>query len=248
MELLLVAPVTEREIIGGQWRGWLRLFGVSILALLVIHVACAALYQSSFQRLTTAATAGTTTTVITNQTGRVTTTYTFSAGTTNAPAPPPVRSGWSAQRVLLVCVGAAATGVATLGNLLALCWFGLWMGMTSRTANLATLKTLLFVQVIPWFVIFFTSSMAIGMLMAGAFSAARSSQWLMWWPLVTTLVGAALACLKDFVFILWSRNKLYSSFREQATRTPGERTIRTPRNLPEVVPMTPPPTSGRVGI
>src|SRR5262249_5642253 len=48
---------------------------------------------------------------------------------------------------LAVATG-AATLVTALGNLLTLTWFGMWMGLTSKSANWATLKTFLFIQII----------------------------------------------------------------------------------------------------
>jgi hypothetical protein len=67
----------------------------------------------------------------------------------------------SLQQVAQIVVAAAA-GLTTVANRMALCWFGMWMGMTSRSANLATLKTILFVQVIPSFVIAFGTNMVVG--------------------------------------------------------------------------------------
>lgn len=43
----------------------------------------------------------------------------------------------------------------SLANLIALSWFGLWMGLTSRNSLTATLKTILFVEIIPWLVLVF---------------------------------------------------------------------------------------------
>jgi len=129
-----------------------------------------------------------------------------------------------------------------MGNLLALGWFGMWMGLTSRTANLATLKTILFVQVIPWFVIAFCSAMVMGIFMAQAAfrsSAILPTGWLVWWPLVTAVVSTTLALIKDIGFIVWSRKKLYSSFRERAARGVGQTGFVAPPPLPLAIPVPP---------
>jgi len=55
---------------------------------------------------------------------------------------------------------AFATLLTVGANLVALAWFGMWMGLNSKNTNLATLKTILFVEVIPWFVVVFTSAWA----------------------------------------------------------------------------------------
>jgi hypothetical protein len=98
----------------------------------------------------------------------------------------------------------------------------MWMGMTSRSANLATLKTILFVQIIPWFGIAFASSMLMGLVMSGLAFRARSGQpitWMAWWPLVSALFAAILSLAKDVGFIMWSRKRLHSSIREEAARS-----------------------------
>ena len=121
----------------------------------------------------------------------------------------------------MTVLAAATAAVSTGANLVALCWFGMWMGMTSRTASLATLKAIVFVQVIPWFVITFASTMLIGMLMAGAAFSRPQVQpgwWLVWWPLLSAVFSGTLAVGKDIGFILWSRHQLYSSLRTQAAR------------------------------
>src|SRR5207249_777367 len=48
-------------------------------------------------------------------------------------------------------VTALASAGIMLGDLLALGWVGMWMGLRSRTVNLGTLKTIVFVLIIPWF-------------------------------------------------------------------------------------------------
>ena len=147
-----------------------------------------------------------------------------------------------AHEFFMTLIGAAASALSTVGSLLALGWFGMWMGLTSRTAHLATLKTILFVQVIPWFVIAFGSTMVMGLFMAQSFFRSSSTQptwWLVWWPLLSVLVSTTLALSKDIAFIVWSRKRLYSSFRERASRGVGQTVFATPPPLPLAIPAPP---------
>src|SRR5207244_2435684 len=119
---------------------------------------------------------------------------------------------------------AAAAAVTTAANLIALCWFGMWMGMTSKSANLATLKTIVFVWAVPGLIITFGSYMVISMVMIPFLARAGGSQpsnFLMWWPLLSAALAAILCLAKDLGFFVWARRKLYSSFREEAASTLG---------------------------
>lgn len=93
--------------------------------------------------------------------------------------------------------------------------------MTSKNSNLATLKTIALVQIIPWFVIAFASGITTSLLMvpqllgsggSGAFSFA-------WYQIFSDAVATALCVLKDAAFVVWARKKLYSEFRTRSTRT-----------------------------
>jgi hypothetical protein len=147
----------------------------------------------------------------------------------------PISPVW--QTVMAVATAGVAA-LSTAANLLALWWFGLWMGLTSRTANMATLKTILFVEIIPWFVMAFGVAMMMGILVSGlAFraGASQSMSWFLWWPLLSAALSGALAVAKDVGFILWSRKKLRSSFREEASRSLGQPRFVVPRPLPAAV-------------
>ena len=170
LELLLVAPLSNAQILRGQWRGLLRMFGLPVALLLGVHLTATVLAQFGFQRIANQASTLAATT-ITNQNGTVTSQTTVVQHTVIVPgraataaqtALPSYRLNMNAEQAGRVVLAALAAVVTTVANLLALCWFGMWMGMTSRSANLATLKTILFVQIIPWFVIAFGSSMLMG--------------------------------------------------------------------------------------
>ena len=67
------------------------------------------------------------------------------------------------KRVAALITSAAST-LSTAASLAALAWFGMWMGMTSRNASLVTLKSVLFVKVIPFLVFYFVTMYAMVML------------------------------------------------------------------------------------
>lgn len=112
-----------------------------------------------------------------------------------------------------------ATGVAALlvtcANLAAIGWFGIWMGITSQSANFAALKTLLFVMVIPWFVLSLFSGILMALLLAPFLTAGTPVPSLTVW---LSLVPASLSILKAAFFILYARRRLYSSFHERLLR------------------------------
>lgn len=214
LEELLVAPVSVEQIVRGQWRGLLRMFGLPVLVLLLLHVVAAGLSQRDW------------------------------AGAF-FPAP------GSATPILLMLMGAVVAGITTTANLVAIGWLGMWMGLTSKNNSLATLMTLVFVQVIPWFVINFASwmvTMAIILpLMAraaatsttvnvgvGSTSGVAVTGWATsatgWILVIPAVLTAVLSVAKDIGFIVWARKKLSVSFRERA----GRDAVR-PR------PMAPPP-------
>ena len=119
----------------------------------------------------------------------------------------------------------------------ALAWFGMWMGLTSKSVNFATFKTLVFVQIIPWFVMLFSSVMV--MATTSLISSVMTSSWSRWVPYITALSNAALSLAKDFGFIAWTRQRLYSSFRERASRNWAQ-PVEQAAPLPPL-PVTPPP-------
>ncbi len=228
LELLLVSPVSEGEIVGGQWRALRRLFGGPVLLLLIITVAGSTLSQLAYQRVAaqTAVTTVSTTNLVTGTTSTVRSVTVPGPGprTTNAPGTSSFAVSFSPAQEARMAAGAAlAAAISSAANLLALCWFGMWMGMTSKTANLATLKTILFVQVIPWLVITFITGVLAGLFVAAFFSRTNpASGWLAWWPLMSAAVYALFALAKDVGFIVWSRKKLLRSLREEATHGLGQ--------------------------
>src|SRR4030095_11094880 len=69
--------------------------------------------------------------------------------------------------VLYQVIQIGSSLVAFVTGSLAMVWFGMWMGVITRKANMAVIKTLLFVQVLPWIVLMF---ILMGLSMTIAFS------------------------------------------------------------------------------
>jgi hypothetical protein len=155
----------------------------------------------------------------------------------------PLSRGW---QTAMAVIQAVVSAVSTAADLVALCWFGMWMGLTSRSANLATLKTIVFVEIIPWFVMAFVLNMGMGVVFAafayrgGGF---QSMSWFGWWPLLSAVLSGVFAVGKDAGFIVWSRRKLHGSFREEAARSLGQPRFVVPRPVP-VVADAPPVITG----
>lgn len=250
-ELLLAAPLSEGQIVRGHWRALLRMYGSPVLLLVALNLGSTLLSTNSWNRMGRTAMATVSTSTVTNSVNgsNIVTTTSISNGiitvttingtntTTQITRQPFPGSASPNAFLVLSIVIAAASGLTLIANLLAICWFGMWMGVTSKNANFATLKTLLFVQIIPVMVIQFSSSILGALLflpMLSQASSGSSSYGFMLWPLITALSVCLLSVGKDVFFIVWSRNRLYGSFREQAARSFDQ-----PRGT--IAPAVPPP-------
>ena len=99
-------------------------------------------------------------------------------------------------------------------------WVAMWLGLVTRKANVAVMKTFLFVMVIPWF--------ATVLLQLIQFFPMRAlSQTVLGLPIMT-LVTTLLWLVKDIAFIIWARRNLYSRLREIAS---GGAIVRKPANI-----------------
>jgi ABC-type transport system involved in multi-copper enzyme maturation permease subunit len=241
IELMLATPLNERKIVLGQWRALLRTFAIPVCIVLALQLISSGLSHVSMRRTMAAATASAAAANASMKTN------TSSGGTvyirTNVSpsfAPPSLRS-ITAQEWLTTIVNSLTILTTSTANLVALCWFGMWMGMTSKNGNLAALKTILFVQFIPYIVISFGSSMTIGLLLMPYLwrkGASSSTSFMVWYPFISTLLMGTLFLIKDVIFFLWSRKVLYTSFREQAVRSisPPVLAIPPPIPIPPVIP------------
>ena len=229
IELLLATPLTVKQIVQGQWRALLRMFGGALCLYLVAQLIAAFMVQAQWAQMARTppatpapapppATAPTPETPATNNTALLSVTNVTTTGSTTT-----VSTVTIGPSILDSSLGAGAAFLQTLtivGNLAALAWFGMWMGLTSRNSSVATLKTIAFVQVIPWFVMTFASALLVPLLLlpmlsgrtgGGGFSIAS-------YKLLSSVLPALFSLGKDAGFILWSRNKLYTDFRDRATR------------------------------
>ena len=149
--------------------------------------------------------------------------------------------GGSSQAVINA-VSTVLSVLTSAANLVALAWFGMWMGATSKSTHMAALKTLLFVQLIPFLVFYFVATIG-GMLIyipqMRNMKSATASSWTTWYPLAIAGILFLLTFSKDVLFFFWSRNWLYSRFREQAARNLGQpRTVAAPGSIPPIMAAT----------
>ena len=248
-ELLLVSPLKSGALVQGHWRALLGLFGIQLALILCLEAAASSLSQSAWRRVAAqaqaAATAAATITnssaalktnggvVVASSSNSTSVSYSFSV-TAPTPFTPKIAFGdlfsWPDLALALLVVA------STAANFMALAWFGTWMGMTSRTASLATLKTIAFVQVIPGLVFYFASmTLTFAVLIPRLSSSATAgARMIAWFPLLTGAISALLALGKDVGFIIWSRRRLNSAFRELASQALGHPTA-APRLLPAPV-------------
>jgi hypothetical protein len=213
VELLLATPLTVSDIVQGHWRGLLRMYLIPLAACTALQLTGNVVsQQKNFRRMAPT----TTTTVVSNNQTVVVTNSVWGMTTTGSASF--LEQAWVAR--LMPFFSATLGLLTTVANLLALCWFGMWMGLTTKTSNFATLKTFLFVQVVPWFVISFASTLLVAMaLVPGLMSRNTGNSWFIWYTFVSAGVTTGLYVAKDTVFVLWSRRKLLSTFRTHATQT-----------------------------
>ena len=241
IELLLATPLTVTQILQGQWRAMLRMFGPPLALFLAAQLVGAAVAQHLFAGAFAPAAAavpvpaapaptnGTTTTVVTvTNSVTIAPNVTFVGTTTGFSA-----SGGPAPNAILTLAISLAVTLTAAANLVALVWFGMWMGLVSTNTNLATLKTIIFVQVIPWFVGSFVLGIFLSLFLIPRFmgiASTTSSQVMIWFPLITSGATTGFALCKDVGFVIWARRKLTVEFRERAAQ--GMSLVPLPRPPP----------------
>ncbi len=219
LELLLVTPLPVRQIVQAHWLVWLRMFGLPILLLVGFQATGTLLTQLGMRSMMASVSSSTSksggvpaTTVVIGGSG---TSVTNPATSAASAAPPPVYPVWSAVAL------SVTSGISTAANLAALVWFGMWMGMTSKNASLATLKTIAFAQLIPVAAISFLSGLvAVAVMMLGLYKSGSppSMGIAVTFPLIVSGLVALLSVGKDIGFVVWSQRRLHERFRDQATR------------------------------
>jgi ABC-type transport system involved in cytochrome c biogenesis permease component len=166
LELILVTPVTFKQIVRSHWTALLRTFLVPMLVILAVQLAAGFLAYLEIAK-------------------------TFS-GTG-------VSGSFNYATYQLVSMLAAI--VVTVTNLIAVAWFGMWMGLTTKKPSIAVLKTIGFALVLPWLGLTFAS----GIFMV-SFSLMNGPFW------AAPILAAALAVAKNIIFITISRRKLFAAF------------------------------------
>ena len=113
---------------------------------------------------------------------------------------------------------AAASAVDMLADLAALAWVGLWMGLTSKNATRAALRTLAYTLVIPWLAIILLFVLgAVGLDNIGFFKRVTFPPWWsVWCNAVVATIPATLVLVKDAALILWARHRLYHAMVRRA--------------------------------
>jgi len=260
IDLLLVTPLSERQIVQGQWRTILRQFSAPLAVLLAAQLLGVALVQYVTWAQMTMATAAmpvVTTPAATNAPGStnaalITNATVVSTSTTTGAGVVVTVTGTDRSKTFgyaLAAVVALAGTVTVLANLVALIWFGMWMGLTSGNASIATLKTVAFVQVIPWFLISFASALVVPLILLPTLLRGATivpTRMMLWYPLITTAIATTLALMKDVGFLLWARSRLYTRLRECALPGLPSKHVGKPPPLPALQITQPPAPRPRI--
>jgi ABC-type transport system involved in multi-copper enzyme maturation permease subunit len=218
LELLLVTPVTPRQIVYGQWAGLWRTFLVPAICMVSLKLAVGVLTLLQLKASLAASAASAAAFAAKN-----------GSPTVNTPAytdyfvPQSISLGMS---VFSFLAGLAAVG-----------WFGMWMGMRNRKTTTAVLKTVLFVFVLPWIAFLFATGFLMFAVMTARIQLRTGTSSIAWISALPTVFLGLMNLGKDFFFIFWARNKLLTRFRLAALHE--ERTAFTAR--PSAPPPLPPP-------
>jgi hypothetical protein len=226
LELLLATPSTAAQILHGQWRALLRMFAVPLGLYLAAQLfATVMAHEATKEMMANIPAPPPPPAAITNQTSSNTTLITTTASTstvvvttTTGPAMAPFVIGGAPGWFVIVFISLGGV-IMIATNLVALWWFGMWMGLTSKNANIATLKTLLFVQIVPWFAIAFAAGMLAPLLILPSIfgrGGAPSTAMITWFTLISSAFTTLLGVGKDIGFILWSRKRLRTQLRDRA--------------------------------
>jgi len=109
-----------------------------------------------------------------------------------------------------------------LTDILALCWVGAWLSISSRKANLAILKTYALVILLPWAFAYFSEDFTTFLRQRLAtYTAGRPAlQQILFNPNVSLiLLPSACWVLKNCLFVLWASLHLRRHFRQAAAQT-----------------------------
>lgn len=211
LELMLATPLPPRDIVLGQAWALRRNFLIPVAILMIGNTALQVIQLNQFleQQAATLAT----------QTAKAT------AGTAIDP-------DWRHQMIVHHAIG-IAQGIATsLTGFLAYSWFGMWMGLTTRKANAAVIKTVLFVSVLPWFALTVLQIL----LQVAVFSGRPWSGQLPFW-LPTAIAGCLWIAVQ--VALWWiARHRVLVHLRDLFARASGLGARPRPAPPPLPIPTT----------
>ena len=222
VELFLATPLTVIEITQGQWRALLRMFCLPLALCLATQSLGALLVLQKTWNMIGAATANLPSGPLATTNTAVATNYSIVVTkTTGSPTATVSVSSFTSPDARVMLALSVAGMLTVFANLSALAWFGMWTGLNSKSTNLATLKAIVFVQIIPWFVVSLVSAMIIPLLLLPSMikgTVIAPNQIMVWFPILTSGIATVLSLTKDIAFLLWSRRKLYLEFRQRAAR------------------------------
>ena len=144
--------------------------------------------------------------------------------------------GWPGDHMLTRLLGLGLSVLKFVTSLLAMGWFGMWMGVTTRRANVAVLKSIAFVYVLPTLALWFLNMMfMVGLSMINL--SAGGGFMPLWLP---ELLMGALALGLDVFFFLLARRKLLGNFRGLVASAAGVALKTAPPPLPAPPPLAVP--------
>lgn len=130
--------------------------------------------------------------------------------------------------------------LTSITSFIAVTWFGLWMGLTSKNSLTGTLKTVVFVFVVPWFAISFATGLTVPLLMLSTGWGGMNDSLMRWFPFLMIGFNAVLVLVKNWVLWQLAWRKMSLNFRDTATR--AALPVAPVSVLPPVIN---PPTSGQ---
>ena len=184
MELLLATPLEPGEIVRGQWWAIRRTFTAPVLMVVLLEIGLTYLQMEESIR-------------------------------TNLKNNPSLQgnSAWMSDMMMMQIVNGVCSLVVALTGLMAVAWFGMWMGLITKKANHAVIKTIVFVQVLPFVALVFVQlGFQIGFSITGGFGS--------WW--ITQIIVAVLAVILNVLFIRHARKRLLNDLRGVAAEASGE--------------------------
>jgi hypothetical protein len=123
LELLLVTPITQADILQGHWLALRRLFLPPVAAQLLLTLVFGAIQLWASSTVVLASPP---------------------AGTT---MPPTMNHSIEIAQVISLVLGP----ISWCLGLFTIVWFSIWMGMTSKRIPIAMLKTFWYAKILPWF-------------------------------------------------------------------------------------------------